>query len=68
MSEERDLRLAVLIDADNASHNSLEAVLTVLAEVGPVNIRRAYGNWRKEALKGWEANVMDVHPSRFISK
>jgi len=28
-------------------------VLTVLAELGQVNIRRAYGNWRKPALKSW---------------
>jgi len=30
-------------------------VLTVLAELGTVNIRRAYGNWQKPALKGWAA-------------
>jgi hypothetical protein len=27
----------------------------VLAELGAVNIRRAYGNWSKPALKGWAA-------------
>lgn len=47
--------IALLIDADNASHNSLDDVLTVLAELGAVNIRRAYGNWSKPALKGWAA-------------
>lgn len=45
--------IALLIDADNASPDSLDAVLTVLAELGTVNIRRAYGNWEKPALKGW---------------
>ena len=44
---------ALLIDADNASHAGIDAVLTVMAELGEVNIRRAYGNWRKQALKGW---------------
>ena len=47
--------IALLIDADNASPDSLDPVLTVLAELGTVNIRRAYGNWKKPALKGWEA-------------
>lgn len=47
--------IALLIDADNASPDSLDAVLTVLAELGTVNIRRAYGNWQKPALKGWSA-------------
>jgi hypothetical protein len=28
-------------------------VLTVLAELGQVNIRRAYGNWAKPALSKW---------------
>jgi hypothetical protein len=45
--------IALLIDADNASPDGLDAVLTVLAELGTVNIRRAYGNWSKPALKAW---------------
>jgi hypothetical protein len=45
--------IALLIDADNVSYRKLEAVLAVLAELGRVNIRRAYGNWRKEELQGW---------------
>jgi uncharacterized LabA/DUF88 family protein len=46
--------IALLIDSDNASHNGIDPVLTALAELGTVNIRRAYGNWTKSALKGWE--------------
>lgn len=45
--------VALLIDADNASPASIDAVLNVLAELGPVNVRRVYGNWSKPALKGW---------------
>ena len=47
------LNIALLIDADNASPAGIDPVLTVLAELGQVNIRRAYGNWRKTSLKGW---------------
>jgi len=50
---ETEPNVALLIDADNASPAALDRVLTVLAELGTVNIRRAYGNWRKPALKGW---------------
>ncbi len=50
--------IALLIDADNASPESLDPVLTVLAELGTVNIRRVYGNWRKDALKGWAAKTL----------
>jgi len=45
--------VALLIDADNASPASIDPVLTALADLGTVNIRRIYGNWSKPALKGW---------------
>ena len=53
MSDHHNANVALLIDADNASPAGIDPVLTVLAELGQVNIRRAYGNWRKPALKGW---------------
>ena len=45
--------IALLIDADNASWQALDPVLTALAEFGRVNVRRVYGNWSKDGLKGW---------------
>jgi len=56
----RPRNVALLIDADNASPDSLDPVLTVLAELGTVNIRRAYGNWQKPALRGW-ANILHLN-------
>jgi len=53
MAEDHNLNIALLIDSDNASPAGIDPVLTVLAELGQVNIRRAYGNWRKTSLKGW---------------
>ncbi len=53
MSEFEQRNIALLIDSDNASPSGIDPVLTVLAELGQVNIRRAYGNWRKTSLKGW---------------
>jgi uncharacterized protein (TIGR00288 family) len=50
---QHDANIALLIDADNASPDAFDAVLTVLAELGEVNIRRVYGNWNKPALRGW---------------
>jgi len=45
--------IALLIDADNVSPDGIDPVLTVLAELGQVNIRRAYGNFSKPALTNW---------------
>jgi uncharacterized protein (TIGR00288 family) len=53
MPEAELKNIALLIDADNASHAGIDPVLTVLAELGQVNIRRAYGNWAKPALAKW---------------
>jgi uncharacterized protein (TIGR00288 family) len=48
-----DSRMAVLIDADNSSASTIEAILRQVATFGKPNVRRAYGNWSKSELKGW---------------
>ena len=55
MAEPPTRNVALLIDADNASYHAIDPVLTVLAELGSVNVRRVYGNWSKPGLKGWSA-------------
>ena len=55
MSDDTSRNVALLIDADNAQPASLDPVLTVLADLGAVNVRRAYGNWSKPGLKTWAA-------------
>ena len=52
---EKQPRIALLIDADNAPASKIDVVLAELAKAGVANIRRAYGNWKKAELKGWEA-------------
>lgn len=54
MKDTANRNVALLIDADNASAATLDPVLTILAELGTVNVRRVYGNWSKPALKGWK--------------
>ncbi len=46
--------IALLIDADNAPAGKIDFIITELAKYGVVNIRRAYGNWKNQALVGWE--------------
>jgi len=47
-------RIALLIDADNSPSSKIDVILAELAKVGVANIRRAYGNWKKDGLRGWE--------------
>lgn len=50
-------KIALLIDADNAPAAKIEAILSELSIVGTTHVRRAYGNWKKEGLKGWESKL-----------
>jgi uncharacterized LabA/DUF88 family protein len=52
---DKQARIALLIDADNSPASKIDVILAELAKVGVANIRRAYGNWKKDGLKGWEA-------------
>ena len=53
MTDDKLNNIALLIDADNTTPRGIEPVLNVLAKLGQVNIRRAYGNWGKPALQKW---------------
>ncbi|GAB4013418.1 NYN domain-containing protein [Nocardioides ultimimeridianus] len=54
------LRIALLIDADNAPAGKVGDVLNDLARYGECSIRRAYGNWTKSELKAW---IEELHES-----
>jgi len=56
-------RLALLIDCDNASAAAIEGVLSELAKFGVITIRRAYGNWKNQNLRGWEEKL---HPHAIV--
>ena len=49
--------IALLIDADNTQLSKLESVLEEISVHGRIVVRRAYGNWKKETLKNWEAEL-----------
>ena len=58
--------IALLIDADNTSPQGIDPVLTVMAELGQVNIRRAYGNFAKDNLARWDkiTNKFGIRPQQ----
>ncbi|MEO7391964.1 MAG: NYN domain-containing protein [Ramlibacter sp.] len=56
-------RVALLIDADNAPAAKIDLILNELSTFGETSIRRAYGNWKKAELKGWE-DVLHEHAIR----
>lgn len=63
------MRIALLIDADNASVSTLEYVLGEIADLGVANVRRAYGDWGSTSLRGWRAALLDnaIQPMQQIA-
>ena len=60
---EKPPRVALLIDADNSPASKIDLILNELSTFGETSIRRAYGNWKKAELKGWE-EVLHEHAIR----
>ena len=59
MSEERDLRLAVLIDADNAPRSALGDVMAEVAVYGTPTIKRIYGDWTSPNMSTWKSILLE---------
>ena len=51
-------KFAVLIDADNSSHRSIEPILEEIAKYGIASVKRIYGDWSVEALQSWRDKLL----------
>jgi len=51
------LRLAVLIDADNASAAVIKELLEEVAKYGVATVKRSYGDWTTQNLVGWKDHL-----------
>ena len=60
MSDNRLARLAVLIDADNASPRLAAGLFDEIAKHGDVSVRRIYGDFSSPRLKKW-ADILARH-------
>lgn len=59
-SDPRAPRLAVLIDADNASSRIAAGLFEEIAKLGEVSVRRIYGDFSGTRLKAW-ADILPAH-------
>jgi uncharacterized LabA/DUF88 family protein len=58
--ESRSPRLAVLIDADNASAKIADGLFEEIAKIGEASVRRIYGDFSSARSKAW-ADVLSRH-------
>ncbi len=54
-----DLRLAVLIDADNIPFSNVKGMLEEIAKYGTPTFKRIYGDWTKPTVAGWKSVLLE---------
>lgn len=59
MDTKSELRLAVLIDADNVPFNNVKGMLEEIAKLGTPTFKRIYGDWTKPNVAGWKAVLLE---------
>jgi uncharacterized LabA/DUF88 family protein len=59
MENAKDLRLAVLIDADNVPHRLINGILEEIAKYGVPTFKRIYADWTKPHVAGWKSVLLD---------
>ena len=57
MDAQKDIRLAVLIDADNVPYSNVKGVMEEIAKYGTPTFKRIYGDWTRPTVSGWK-NVL----------
>lgn len=56
---EKEMRYAVLIDADNVAAKYTKYILDEVSNYGVVTYKRVYGDWTRPNLAGWKSMALD---------
>ncbi|HJN04984.1 MAG TPA: NYN domain-containing protein [Bacteroidales bacterium] len=59
MAGKNELKLAVLIDADNIPYSNIAGMLDEIAKLGVPTIKRIYGDWTKPTVSGWKPALLE---------
>lgn len=59
METTKELKLAVLIDADNIPYSNVKGMLEEIAKYGTPTFKRIYGDWTKPTLSGWKTVLLE---------
>lgn len=59
MSAIKDLRLAVLIDADNVPFANVKQMFEEIAKYGIPTFKRIYADWTKPTVSGWKKVLLE---------
>ena len=56
---EKELKLAILIDAENISSKYVEVILSEANNLGNIIYKRIYGNWTMPQMGAWKDVILD---------
>jgi len=59
MDLSKDLKLAVLIDADNVPYANVKEMFEEIAKYGTPTFKRIYADWTKPTVSGWKAVLLE---------
>lgn len=59
METMNDLRLAVLIDADNVPYSNIKEMLVEISKYGTPTFKRIYADWTKPTVSGWKGVLLE---------
>jgi hypothetical protein len=54
----KELRLAVLIDADNVPYSNVKGMMEEIAKYGTPTFKRIYADWTKPTTSGWKTVLL----------
>jgi uncharacterized LabA/DUF88 family protein len=55
---DRQMKLAVLIDADNAQPSAIQGLLDEIAKYGIASVKRIYGDWTSQSMTAWKEKLL----------
>ncbi|MET0759740.1 MAG: NYN domain-containing protein [Flavobacterium sp.] len=59
MSQNKELKLAVLIDADNVPYSNVKGMMEEIAKFGTPTTKRIYADWTKPNAGGWKSVLLE---------
>jgi len=59
MNNIEDLRMAVLIDADNVPYANVKGMMAEIAKYGTPTFKRIYADWTKPTVSGWKKVLLE---------
>jgi uncharacterized LabA/DUF88 family protein len=59
MEKTKDLKLAVLIDADNVPYANVKEMFEEIAKYGTPTFKRIYADWTKPTVSGWKGVLLE---------